>query len=824
MSRIYFYFNIIFTKIEIILNTNIHINKYIMDLRQQKLTKSEWEYLEVPVGTKEKQILDLIYNGYENQDYTYNTSLSLLGYMRILTDDVSFHKYLYDCYFKEVMLKIIKKYNVEFDIKKQLKNIKSTKKLKQRDLIRIKNSSKKMGELKDKIYEFIILNNISKFYKKNLCSFRYYTLTQLLKNNVRNINIFVLKFTEYIIETYKTQINKVNLIKHSCEYIEKNEDVFKYGDIKLYEHQSKLFKSVKRDGSKLILYQAPTGTGKTMSPVGLAAGKKVIFTCAAKHIGLQLAKACISMEIPIAVAFGCQDPNDIRLHYFAAKDYTKHRRTGGIFRVDNSNGEKVQLIITDIQSYLSAMNYMLAFNKEEDIVWYWDEPTITLDYDSHEFHSILQKNWTQNEIPNIVLSSATLPNMDEILPMTVNFKNKFKTNNVEEIISYECKKSIPILDAKGNIVMPHYMYENYKDLKKCARHIENNKTILRHIDVEEMVKFIYYVNKKGYISENYMIDNYFESVSDITIINLKIYYLRLLMLVKSNYKEIYDYFQRKRKKHYNSVIKLTTEDAYTLTDGPTIFLTQDVEKMALFYLKVSKIPEKELDNILKIMSRNQRFMLDLEKVEKDEQHRKDKLGSEQLSKDKSKTKNSTDYKAEEEYRRNVLELKSKIRSIELSSKYVPNSKMHIKEWASDKNTSNVFTSDIEDSVVEEIMCLNVNKEWKILLLMGIGVFVKHENKQYTDIMKKLASEQKLYLIIASSDYIYGTNYQFCHGYLSKDLENMTQEKMIQAFGRVGRSSSQSNYTLRVRDNELIIKLYTKDNNKPEVRNMNRLFA
>ena len=70
MCRIYFYFNIIFTKIEIILNTNIHINKYIMDLRQQKLTKSEWEYLEVPVGTKEKQILDLIYNGYENQDYT----------------------------------------------------------------------------------------------------------------------------------------------------------------------------------------------------------------------------------------------------------------------------------------------------------------------------------------------------------------------------------------------------------------------------------------------------------------------------------------------------------------------------------------------------------------------------------------------------------------------------------------------------------------------------------------------------------------------------------------------------------------------------------
>ena len=42
-------------------------------------------------------------------------------------------------------------------------------------------------------------------------------------------------------------------------------------------------------------------------------------------------------------------------------------------------------------------------------------------------------------------------------------------------------------------------------------------------------------------------------------------------------------------------------------------------------------------------------------------------------------------------------------------------------------------------------------------------------------MKRLADEQKLYLIIASSDYIYGTNYQFCHGYLSKKYGNDTRK-------------------------------------------------
>ena len=185
---------------------------------------------------------------------------------------------------------------------------------------------------------------------------------------------------------------------------------------------------------------------------------------------------------------------------------------------------------------------------------------------------------------------------------------------------------------------------------------------------------------------------------------------------------------------------------------------------------------------------------------------------------------SDEFKIYQAYLKRVAYLKAKIQSIELSSKYIPNSEAHIREWSKEKDTSKSFSSDIEDEIVEKIMYLNVDKEWKILLLMGIGVFVKHENKEYMDIMKKLAEEQKLYLIIASSDYIYGTNYQFCHGYLSKDLINMTQEKMIQAFGRVGRKGAQSDYTLRIRDNALIEKLYTKEENKPEVRNMNRLFT
>jgi hypothetical protein len=140
------------------------------------------------------------------------------------------------------------------------------------------------------------------------------------------------------------------------------------------------------------------------------------------------------------------------------------------------------------------------------------------------------------------------------------------------------------------------------------------------------------------------------------------------------------------------------------------------------------------------------------------------------------------------------------------------------------NSKASFTSDIPDEIVNEIMLLNgIEDNWKILLMMGIGVFINHENITYTEIMKKMADEQKLYMISASSDYIYGTNYQFCHGYLSKDL-NLTQEKLIQAMGRVGRNNIQQDYTLRFRDDSQIVKLFTHNADKPEIRNMNKLFS
>ena len=166
----------------------------------------------------------------------------------------------------------------------------------------------------------------------------------------------------------------------------------------------------------------------------------------------------------------------------------------------------------------------------------------------------------------------------------------------------------------------------------------------------------------------------------------------------------------------------------------------------------------------------------------------------------------------------ITAVRALIKPATLNDTFVPNKHHHLAKWATDFNTNSSFTSNIEDDIVSEIMLLNgIDDSWKILLMMGIGVFINHDNIKYTEIMKRMADEQRLYMIIASSDYIYGTNYQFCHGYLSKDLN------LIQAMGRVGRNNIQQTYTLRFRDDQQISKLFTSETDKPEILNMNLLF-
>ena len=77
-----------------------------MNLTQQKLTKSEWDFLELPVNKKELYILKFIHNSYNDISASENPNNSLIGYLKInVYDYEDFHKYFYNKFYEDAIHK-----------------------------------------------------------------------------------------------------------------------------------------------------------------------------------------------------------------------------------------------------------------------------------------------------------------------------------------------------------------------------------------------------------------------------------------------------------------------------------------------------------------------------------------------------------------------------------------------------------------------------------------------------------------------------------------------------------------------------------------------
>lgn len=876
-----------------------------MELTQTRLTKSEWDSIEKPVCAQEQSIIALIIDRYSKVELRTNQTITLYSYLKI-SPSKQMDEYLYSKYLAPIISRIAIKYEIpQLNI-----NVSSTIKIKSGDKIRLDKINTE-GSVMTGVFEFVLADFVSKcvILKHNRdikWQFYYYTLYKLIRYTIPSINSFMKTTVNILLDKYEPEFNISHIIYNSADYIERNSNLLKYADTELYSHQKELFSLFRRSRDpKLVLYIAPTGTGKTLSPLGLSESYKIIYVCAARHVGLALARSAIAVEKKIAFAFGCSCASDIRLHYFSAKEYTKNWKSGGIYKVDNSVGDNVEIVICDIRSYLHAMHYMLAFNSADNIITYLDEPTISLDYPDHPLHEIIKRNWIENVIPKMVLCSATLPKIHELTETVADFRSKFLGSEVFSVIGNDCKKTIPLINNNGYVVMPHTLAKTYPDLLTIVERCEESSALLRHLDLAELSDFIQYAEKNNIIKPFAAIGRHFRSLEDIDMKTVKLHYLTVLKnIIPEKWPEVYEYVHTHReprikenthssklsivksnsidittekaagsaavaatvatvfsnkivggdplrrtsseqvisksglpgptKRKGSSGVYVTTSDAHTLTDGPTIFLATDVCKVANFCIQRANIPESVMSGITNKITYNDAINERIRILEKEieDEHEKNlnkcsnAADASKMSDGKmARMKNGKIVKLQD----NIDVLKNSIKITSLNSALVPNKPEHIEYWtgcdASDHSHSSAFSGTIDDETIAEIMLLEeVENSWKILLLLGIGVFSDYRNIRYTEIMKKLADKQHLYMIIAGSDYIYGTNYQLCHGYLSKDLA-LTQDKIEQAIGRIGRGNIQQEYSVRFRDDAQINKLFEliPAEQKMEIMNMNRLF-
>ena len=229
-----------------------------MDTTQQsKLTKAEWESVEIQVPEDEKYILELIIAGYSDVNIKHNSNKSLFSYTKVDKSEM-IESYFYTRFFREKVLEIVKIsksiYTSIANFDSTIKNIKIDK-LKTADSIRINNMSLNADSVSSNIIEYVLLNFVKEmitlFYAENRnYAFYLYTLIQLQTISVDHINKHVLNFVDICIQYINSKTILSNIIKNAYEFIEKNPNVFKYGDISLYDHQKRLFNVFRQSHEK----------------------------------------------------------------------------------------------------------------------------------------------------------------------------------------------------------------------------------------------------------------------------------------------------------------------------------------------------------------------------------------------------------------------------------------------------------------------------------------------------------------------------------------------------------------------------------------------
>ena len=766
-----------------------------MDFNQTKLTKTEWEFMEKKVDAKELAILKMIRDGILNP--AADCRLYFTANQMLKLDHVDKDYHIFMVVFKE----LFKKHGLEtVDIPKPKKPLTTA------DSIRLKSMVKKL----DESVEMVLLDLVVRFKKsKKSKEFYFYNIDYL--SRLYPINKFVKAWMIDFLEKNQAEMKVSSFLENTNKYMENNE-VFNYKPLELYEHQKMVYSIMAKDGHKLIYYRAPTSSGKTLTPLGISQKYKVIFICASRHIGVSLAKSAVNANVKVGFSFGCSTADDVRLHYSSVRTFTEKY---GKKRPVHSDGRNVDLMICDIQSYEVAMLYMASFFDVQSMVLFWDEPTITMDYETHDLHASISKLWEVNKVPNIILSSATLPNESDLLPMTQKYKDKYG-GEVFYVESIDETTQITLLDSKGQIVMPHKVFQD--DWDGIVAFIEKHGlSHMKFLSLTECAELIVYFSKR-YTQIKGMLDKEFPSVTTITSQKIRLVYYEILRSLTRWPEEMREYLESKAPRTLNVSNLIVTESSHTLTHGPTIYLCENTNEWMDFYVKNSGIHENTLLEMEKKLEANQVILEKMTRVRKDIE---DKTAKDEGNENKMKEQRFDTATKTLIQELDILE--KSLKPVHLHPCYIPNSREHFDKWTKDMSyaSSGAFQSYIDETSVKKIMNMDVSISHKILILMGIGIF-NPQSSDYNDLVKELSEQKKLGVILASSDFIYGTNYQFCHAYIAEDLCKMTQEKIIQAIGRVGRKEQNKTFTFRFRDDRLIRSLFVQENTL-ETKQMNQLF-
>jgi len=591
--------------------------------------------------------------------------------------------------------------------------------------------------------------------------------------------------------------------------------------LKPYDSQIELINCVKSNINNgfLIFYKTLPGLGKTSMILSICSfikksnsKLKVIFCCSdlLESVRVQVLRTMYNFGIKFGIAtadslkdeykitnsWNCNSDDerelivsDYKSTYLLLKESEINKENKDKNNKENKDNkdtkykEKQNKIQGNIKNLKNGKNNATKKNNLiekkviiNDYLLFFDEPTvltdkeeniITLEYLSRILYYIPK---------NCILSSATLPVLDELSNIISNYKNKYKDGEVKELISNKTLIGCFIKDYNSNVIVPHSDCQTTDELRELIKKIkifpllgkfytlpflmnlnEFCKDYKININIEDIESF-----DQESILENIIIllervctlsEDEFIKFKDIKVIDIR--------------DEVFD--NNKIDENYNNVLydKILTSHAFKYNGCCLIATNNPLEYVKNnLYPVVEKIKEKKkIKNITKLY---EVYLKDKKKYKEQE----DKIYS--------------NYTAEEKIQTELEKLKKP--KFEFDKILEVNTYEHI-------NTFSKYVKSYDESTLKNYICqeeiditkFSTDDNLNFLLYMGIGIYTKNIDTNYSLKILEMLNNRELSYIIADETFCYGANYEISNVIISDDIgNNHSINTVLQLIGRTSR--------------------------------------
>jgi hypothetical protein len=538
-----------------------------------------------------------------------------------------------------------------------------------------------------------------------------------------------------------------------------------------YDTQIDLMNQIKNNITNgfAILYKTLPGLGKTTMILGICKyikksdlKIKVIFCCSdiLESVRVQVLRTMYNFGIKFGVGTGTCSIDDITT-----------------YKITNSwncpKDEDRELIVAD---YVSTYNILKE--KKHEYLLFFDEPTVHTDNESYSL-TLEYLSKILYYIPKYtVLSSATLPQINELENILSNYKKNYPYGQISEIVSNKTLTGCVIKDFNSNVISPHTKCNNTNDLKELIRKIktfpllgkfytlpflmnlnEFMKKFDKHIDLESIESF-----DQSNILENILV--LLERVCDLEEPEFKNF---INIEIRDIVEEQFDKSRLDLKYEQVCPDKFLTTHAYKYIGGCLIATDNPSEYVKKhLYPIVYKLKEKV--GIKNINTNFEKYKKELKKFEEEI--------------DSINEKFTQETKIDEELEK-IMHRKPEFKFPELLE---INTHLHIETFAK-------YVKSFEKSVLKipitydsiDITEFDIDEELKFLLYMGIGLYSKNLDPDYCNLVLEMLSDRQLAYIIADESFCYGANYQISNVIINDDIGNSHSiNTILQLIGRTSR--------------------------------------